>query len=202
MTSLASLEAFAEHRGVEVDFTDVAAIRALEVTSSFLRMQTGQHLDVVTGDVQELTGDWTNVLWLPQVPVHVDDEEAETLVSLRCAGETAYTELAPTAYSVTRDGQLLKFSGYWGGLKARVRVTYDHGYEEGHERLGDIENLVCSLAARAMSATQAMMAVPAGVASETLGAYAVTYVTYADVASVGLSGTEAALIEALKNPHG
>lgn len=194
MSALASLEAFAESRGVTSDPTDVHALRTLEIVSTFIRMRTGQRLDVVEGDVQELAGNWSEVLWLPQIPVHVGEED-EVLVSTRLPGETSYTDLAAGSFSASRDGQLLLLSGgsgcHWGGPRTRVRVTYSHGYETGHPRLDDIENCVCAIGARTL-------ANPTQAQSKSLGSF---QVTFADVSAAGLTELEADLIRRLENPR-
>jgi hypothetical protein len=60
--------------------------------------------------------------------------------------------------------------GGWGGPKATVVVTYSHGYEVIPD---DIKGVCLSAAARAF--TSPGLVNPAGVESETIDGYAVTY---------------------------
>ena len=181
---LLSLEEFAERRGVEYDPTDVKALRALEDASGIIRRRAGQHITQVTGDTQELFGNWTERLWLPQRPV-----EAVTSIEFRDRYETVWTALVAEAdYTWTRDGLVLR-SCDWGGPSARARVVYDHGLEDVPSELMGV---VSSVAARRMRD-------PSGnLQSETILGYAYQTSSDSSGAPVGITTEEAAIIDAFK----
>lgn len=199
MGNLATVEQLAAFMGTDLEDDDPRALRALRDATSFIRLRTSQRIELVEDDVVELAGNWTDVLWLPQIPVKVGDEDdpydVAPVVALRCAGESVFTDLASTAFSAARNGQLKRFGGDWGGYSGRVAVTYTHGYDPAIEAqaevLEQVASLCVGLAARSMTQR-------AGVSAETFGAYAVSYGD--EVASTGLTQLEADLLGGLRNP--
>jgi hypothetical protein len=132
----------------------------LELASGVIRAHLGQRPELVEDDQVVLDADDGGVLLLPETPV-----VGVTRVAL-VAVDGTQTELAEDAYAWTRDGVLRRIDGLgWGRSLRRVEVTYDHGYETLPEA---IFGVCLALANRTMTN-------PAGVVSESIGTYAVTY---------------------------
>lgn len=189
-TLFATVTELSDHMGVAIDPEDSRSFALLEAATALIRSRTGQYISFVEDDDQELRGNWTDRLWLPQKPV-VDVSE----VSVRHQGEMAATTLDVSAYTVDRRGLLQRLDGWWwghdpagcwGGPAGQVLVTYSHGYTTVPE---DIRAATLALASRAMSN-------PDGAESESIGSYSITYAkAESSIADVGITGMESAVIE-------
>jgi len=173
MQPLGTLTAFAERRGVEVDFTDVRAARALQDASAYIRGYTGQIFDAVTDDVITREGSGRYKLLLPQLPV-----TAVTAVSEIDQDGTA-TVLETTAYRVDAYGMLRRFDSCVWYTDRDYAITYDHGY--------DTVPLDIEAACYELAASNYVASGSGAVTQETIGNYAVTY----DAASVGVADVPA-----------
>lgn len=185
---LASIEALGLL--LDTEFEPTQLLMELRGASSLIRRRCGQYISLVEDDVQELAGNWTIELLLPQIPVQDVGE-----VQVRFEGDTVFTTLAATAFTWDRMGRLCYPGYYWGGTGGVVRVEYTHGYDPTLESdarvLADVESVCLSIARRAVSN-------PVGVLSETSPLYSVTY---ASESSVGLLQTELDIINRLVNPR-
>ena len=141
----------------------------LEYASSAVRSYTRQTLsEETTTDV--LRGTWGPVLELPQRPVSDVDSvsidgvavtgwEWDGLQGMRSSGWVAGESSGQGAGGCT--------PGNWGGPQTVVSVTYTHGWPFD-ELPGEITMITEGLAALALST-------PAGVRTESIGSYSVTY---------------------------
>lgn len=152
---LASPEALAASIGTTFDPSDPKLLKDLEIASAWFRSESHQHISAVPADEQELRGNWTRRLWLPQRPV-----TALISIAIRRYGQIVYTTSTVNVFSFSRRGLLL--SGWdWGGPEATVLAVYDHGYDEIPD---DVEAAVLSRAKRLFTAP-----VNTAVASQTMG---------------------------------
>jgi hypothetical protein len=184
VTPLATLEQLSERTGHAFDPTDVRALTALEDASAFFRSYTGQVVSLVADDEQELRGNWTRRLWLPQRPVL-----GMTALSMRLPGALIFTAMGVASFVAERRGLVLWPGGYWGGPEATVKATYSHGYAEIPP---DVLDTVCSMARRDILN-------PTGAATsetKTIGTFthAVTY-DAAAATRAGLTGKELKVLD-------
>lgn len=146
--------------------TDQATL-LLNIATGLIQNETGQTLSAVAGDEIELRGNWTDRLWLPQRPVTA--VSAITVDGIAApAGD--YTWTPDGCVTIDCESQIINAGnrrGYWGGPGIIVAVTYSHGFTVIPD---DIKGVCLALAARIQSAPNG-----GAVASESLGAYSVTY---------------------------
>lgn len=175
MEPLGTITAFAERRGVEVDFTDIRAARALQDASAFIRGYTGQTITLVSDESFALDGLGRPGIILPQVPV------VEICSVSVLEWDASSTLLEVTDYRVDRSGILWRLDcDYWPVGHANVVVAYDHGYTAVPQ---DIEAACYELAAENYVSSGS-----GAVTQETLGNYSVTY-DAASVATADLPGS-------------
>lgn len=163
---LASMEAFAEARGVRHDPADPKALRALEDASSLFRSLARQTITRVDDDAVELRGNWSRRLWVPERPL-ID----VTALTITDDAALLWT-IQPSSLRISRRGLIRQaflgagsWGGTWGGPDATVRITYSHGNDEIPD---DVEATVISLAARRLQNI-------VNAASQTISAYAVDF---------------------------
>ncbi len=127
----------AAHLGQSFDTNQTAqAQSALDSAQGAIVGFTRQKIEPVTNDAQELRGNWTDRLSLPQRPV-----TAVTSIVIRHGSVFVddYPLTENSDYRWDRLGQVVRVSyiagrligpsrGYWGGDRAVVDVVYSHGY--------------------------------------------------------------------------
>lgn len=144
-------EDLADRLGV-TDINYPKAQSDLDAARAAVQAAARQRIEYVAGDQVELVGNWTDRLFLPQLPV--TDVTAVTIFH----GSVFVNEfpLGPNDYRWSRRGLVRRVgyvagrllapsSGYWGGDQASVRFTYSHG---NVEIPSDIFELVLVAAAR------------------------------------------------------
>jgi len=167
---LGTITAFAERRGVEVDFTDIRAARALQDASAFIRGYTGQAITLVSDESFALDGLGRPGIILPQIPV------VEICSVSVLEWDASSTLLEATDYRVDRSGILWRLDcDNWPIGHANVLVSYDHGHAEVP---GDLEAACYELAAENYVSSGS-----GAVSEEVIGNYSVKY----DAASVGVA---------------
>jgi hypothetical protein len=171
---LASPEALAASIGTTFDPSDPKLLKDLEIASAWFRSESHQHISAVAADEQELRGNWSRRLWLPQRPV-----TDLTSVTLRRRGETIFT--AVTGLSVSRRGLVLGACD-WAGPEATVIAIYDHGYDEIPD---DVEAAVLSRAKRLFTAPR-----DSSVASKTIGSASTSYFESGGTPVIGVTDFE------------
>lgn len=177
MTSFATPTELGTYLGVTIAANDARAQLLLDLASAAIRRETGQQIDHRTADAIVLKGSWGTELELPQRPVlavsavSIDDGVANT------------AQVLNTDYGWKGAGvdTLDKILGHWGGPRAAVHVTYEHGYAVIPD---DIKAICLELAARAWSNPAS-----SNIKSETAKNYSVTY---ADSVGVRLTADEKA----------
>jgi len=169
---LATVDDLATYLGVDEISNEDQAELLLDIASSTIRDETGQQLTLVDDDEITMRGSWTRELWLPQRPV--TDVASITIDGALIAG-TAYkwtSEGRVTWYPglggrAAFDGPDWQEAGHWGGDSVLVGVVYSHGYEEIP---ANVKGICLELSKRAIRAPGS-----GEIASESLGAYSVTY---------------------------
>lgn len=147
--------------------------RVLEMASAVVRTYTGQLFDLVTGEVVTLRPDRDGRFRLKERPVvsvaSVTDSSAVALtnVEFNTDGWLLYT----AAFSQV-PGPLFYLGAAWP-----LTVTYTHGYATIP---ADVVMVVCSMAGR-------VVANPAGIRSEMVGDYSVTYTIPGTGEAIGLA---------------
>lgn len=132
---------------------------AIEAACETCRTVTDQTLTLVASDTALLDGDGTSSLILPQMPVR-------EVLAVSVTPTSDAVPLVITDHVLRRDGVLVRPWGrWWQHGDQNVTVTYSHGYIEVP---ADLRMVAVSIARRALGRV-------AGVRSETLGAYSVTY---------------------------
>jgi hypothetical protein len=177
---LASPEALAASIGTTFDPSDPKLLKDLEIASAWFRSESHQHISAVAADEQELHGNWTHRLWLPQRPV-------TDLVSIKIRryGQIVYTTATVNVFSVSRRGLVL--SGWdWGGPEATIVAVYDHGYDEIPD---DVEAAVLSRAKRLFTAPR-----DSSVASRQIGSAQTSYFESGGTPAIGVTDFEAKVV--------
>ena len=151
----------------------------MERASALFRSRTGQQITLVEDDEQELRGNWTRRLWLPQRPVVALEK-----ITLRRRWEIVFTVVSAQLVSSRRG--LVTGLWDWGGPEATAKATYSHGYAEVPD---DVAAVVTAWAARSYRSNQLV-----GVASMSMGPASVTYDANA-VMNVGLTDDEAKVVK-------
>jgi hypothetical protein len=145
--------------------------RVLEMASAVVREYTGQFFELVADDEVVLFPDNDGWYRLPQRPIvdvtAIADQDAVDLF---------------TTYAFDTDGWFRNFPMYPQAARPRwpfssLSVTYSHGYAEIP---ADVVMVVCSMAGRSWSN-------PAGIRSESVGDYSVTYAIPGTGESIGLA---------------
>lgn len=159
MSSLATVADLEDLLGVTIadgsDDADRAAL-LLSLASATVRRTAQQTFERVVDDIAVLRGTWSPVLELPEQPV----ESVTTVETSDGLGNWTAT----TAWEHVTTG-IRANAGHWNGPEQVVRVTYTHGTATIPE---DVQAIVLQAAARAW-------ANPAGVLSQNLDGYAVTF---------------------------
>lgn len=189
---LASLEPLApvwdlaDRTGSEIALDDVQALRLLADASALFRSLSGQQINLIEDDEQELAGTWERTLRLPQLPV-----VSLASAAMRCPGELIFTTLGDTT-PPTRRGKVYRAGG-WGGPDAAVRVVYSHGTLDIPD---DVRGCVCSMAERGLSLANLVEANPTGVTQWTAGPVSVSYESPASASAsvLGLTAAESDVI--------
>jgi hypothetical protein len=137
------------------DDVDAERVRLLiDVASANVRRYTGQHLSAVSGDEYTTNGSDGQVIFLPQLPV-------TAIVSVSVDG----AELTDDEYEWDAYGVVERVAGSWSAKRRGIVVRYSHGYSDVPD---DIVGVVAATVG-------AMLDNPAGVRSEQIGSYRVTY---------------------------
>lgn len=183
---LATVSDLADTLGKALDPEDRKALQHLQSVSGAIRRRSTQWITFVEEDEQELVGNWTRRLWLPQRPV-VDVCSLEW----RPRWDTEWLPLViDSDVRWTRDGMLLRTTcSDWGGPEARIRAVYDHGLLMVPPELVGV---ACSMTARKMRDPSGAMA------SENLLSYAYQAAVDGSGAPIGITTEEAAIIDAFK----
>lgn len=193
---LASLEEFANYRGVNVDYTDASAEFALETASSLVIRHTGRTFALETDELLALNGTGTNAMLLPDPPV----AEVSLVEEIEHDADATRTTLETTDYIVdTTTGILYRLGGWWCRGIANVGVTYTHGFAEIPL---DLRLAVMQIAGRlyAGAASSGTLSSGQSVESRTLGSFSETYST-ATTTSVRLTAEEALSLDYWKLPR-
>lgn len=158
----------------------------LEVASDAVRDELGQRIDYVEDAVEEVIGDGSDVLLLPELPV-VDvtsvgvlpdaGEELEELTV--AAGDFRLERGREDRYAVLR-----RLGGYWP--RRPLAVTYSHGYDLGDPLADPVETTEVPGTIRlvVMRAAARALANPEGIRQEAVGRYSVTH------GAIELTGTD------------
>lgn len=150
-----------------------------------------------------LAGTWDSSLLLPERPVTAVGAVSLNGVPLASGGDFEWNSRQllrrGTLFGVNlgapdlwryRPGAAFGTASHWGGPESTVTVTYTHGYATIPE---DIVTVCLQIAARAILN-------PAGVQSESLGAYAVRYGTADGGPTMTLSDAERKVIRQYRQP--
>jgi hypothetical protein len=173
---LASPEALAASIGTSFDPSDPKLLKDLETASAWFRSESHQHISAVAADEQELRGNWTRRLWLPQRPV-----TDLVSIAIRRYGQIVYTTATVNVFSWSRRGLVL--SGWdWGGPEATILAVYDHGYDEIPD---DVEAAVLSRAKRLFTAPR-----DTSVASMAMGPANISYFQGGGTPVIGVTAFE------------
>src|SRR5690606_34368393 len=138
------------------DLADDTATQLLEIATAVVQGETGQDLVAVEGDEAELLGTTESWLDLPQRPV-------TGITSVTVEG-AAVTDFKPYGARLWRGCGWSRYIYE----PSTVVVVYDHGYAADDRKLALAKATVLMLAASAAGG-------PAGVTSESIDDYQVTY---------------------------
>lgn len=163
ITTFASVAELADTLRTDIDPEDPAANQALIDATAYIRESSNQVVSFVEDDVVTLSGREREGILLPQAPV-INVNEVTLLDP-----DGVETELTSTDYRWDDSGILWRTAGTWPLGHGNVLVSYDHGYETIPQA---VRSLCCRLAARNYAS---LAAVAAGISSETIGGYSVTY---------------------------
>jgi hypothetical protein len=155
--------------------TKVAAL--LADASAAIRSYTGQTITAVAGDVLTVDAPYTGELTLPERPV-----TAVTSITLDGVALTGWSW--DSGHSVALPGGWSTQSSVTYPGRGVLRITYSHGYGSVP---ADVVAVCASMVLRAMQTT-------AGVRSETLGDYSVTYAGDGSPGAVGFTADERMLL--------
>lgn len=169
MPAFATVSDLATYLQRDLDAADTAtATQALDTASGAIRSYTRQTLSAAT-TTDQLRANWSSEIVLPERPV-------SAVASVVVAGPYWSQTLTSTDYRWTRQGSLYVSPlagspadgrGSWGGPEATVTVTYTHGFAVIPD---DIRGICLAMATRSMA-----VPVSAGVASESIGSYSVSF---------------------------
>jgi len=216
MTLLATLEDFMSLRGsdppLDVEHEDVMrALLALRIASDVVRRKTGRDFDRVETTIT-LDGPGTDSLLLPNPPI----AEIVEVVSIDSAGSE--TEIALTDYRLDPVAGILRRTdgGTWPRGWRNITVELISGYllpgeiqvdaEDLPELPLDLQGLVLQLASRLMDdgLSTASIGASGELKSVSMGIYAETYSTAADLAAAtaeGLTALEESVLADWKLPQ-
>lgn len=161
MAAFFTVDELEAHLRVTVSDTD-AAEQYADSASGIIRDYLGQRIDRVRNDTAVVVGDGSELLMLPEMPV--------TAVSAVSVGGSA---LSVGEWSFGPKGQLWRYVSASEVLSwvakwpkgVPVTVTYDHGYVA----------VPAAVKAVALELAAGLYQNPAGVVSEAVGQYSVTY---------------------------
>jgi hypothetical protein len=133
----------AQYLETDIDEADPFALFALGAATEAIRKYTDQHISYVADDEITLDGSGTDILLLPELPVHeVSSVEKWESDDFTAVDSTDYT------FRLNGAGMLVRRSGEWGFGRQGVKVTYTHGYERIP---ADIRMICTVMAGRAYS---------------------------------------------------
>lgn len=174
MASFATPADLATYLGRD-DFTEPVEYRQaemlLDLASDQIRRWARQTISLVTNDTILLAGTYSAGLVLPERPVvavasvAVDDTTLVEDSAYVVVGDVLYVGSSAHYDWPHRPGAAAGSGGTWGGPDVAIAVTYSHGFS----------TVPASVKAAALSMASRMMASPAGVRSETIAGYSVTY---------------------------
>lgn len=179
--TIADLEAFVQ---VAIGTPNASATAAIAAASAAIQNYCRQRIEQVEGDVLTLTVEpYRSVIVLPEQPV--------TAVASVVEDGTALT--VGTDYHWTTAGVIRRRTGTWNSNWQEVVVTYTHGYSTIPD---DLKGVCIRAAARAYQAGLRAAAAGgiAGIASEQLPDYSVSFVPESAGASASSLGASAAPI--------
>jgi hypothetical protein len=167
--------------------TSDSALIACDAACDVVRTEAEQTFNVVNYDEIILDGSGTDALLLPERPVNgVDSVEVNgTAVDnwvLNSLGVLIRTE-SPTIEDWGDWPYLFRLT--WPSGRQNITVTYDHGYADD-DFPRDVRVVALQCAARIYS--QATSVAAAGVESETLGSYSISYATNSSSSSANGDG--------------
>lgn len=150
---------------------------ALELAIGEVQAYTGQRIEYVGDETVTLDGSGSPVVLLPEIPV-------VEVASVTLDGDV----LDASGYTWDAEG-ILRAGGSWPSPPRTLEVIYSHGYPEIPEA---IRSVVLKLAARIYTSGEAVAAVAAGIRSESVGSYSVTY---ADRSGASLEDADRAALD-------
>lgn len=177
--TIADLEAFLQ---VTIDTPNAPATAAITAASAAIQNYCRQRIEQVVGDILTLTVEpYRSMLLLPEQPV--------TAVASVVEDGTLLT--VGDHYRWTASGLLVRQAGAWNSGWQEVVVTYTHGYATIPD---DLKGVCIRAAARAYQAGLRAAAGGgiAGIASEQLPDYSVSFVPESAGASASSLGASAA----------
>lgn len=165
----------------------------LGLASASIRSEAGQTLSLVEDDEAVLAGTWDYDLELPEWPVVAVASVALNDVAVSDGNfhwnnrellrrARVLDELSGAGFAQAGPGARFGYPGHWGGPGSSVTVVYTHGYE----------TIPDDLAAICLNAVARNLLTPAGVRSESIGSFSVSY--FADSATVDLTDSEVRII--------
>lgn len=132
----ASISELGEYLGQDLEESDPRALAILKAASAAVQAWTGQTISKVTDDTVVLTGSWSGVLALPQLPVvGVASASVNTGGSiyevpdfqLRPDGHLLFGAALEALWGPDPDDA--EGGRAWGGPNSGVTVTYTHGFD-------------------------------------------------------------------------
>lgn len=129
------------------DPVDIAHAQAsLDNAKAAVQAEARQTIEAVANDSQVLRGNWTNKLWLPQIPVtgisFMSITHGSVFVSdvnLVVNSDFLWDRMGLVSRVSYITGRLLfPASGHWGGERASINVTYSHGWADIPEYIRQI----------------------------------------------------------------